>query len=60
MRSLAITEGSLLNYAQPALGAESREFYISPTTHLIATIEDLTAMLDYASEDIDDMDNDAG
>ena len=29
-------------------------------THFIATVEDLTDMLDYASEDIDDMDDDAG
>ena len=60
MRSLAITEGSLPNYAQPGLGTESREFYVPPTTHFIATVEDLTDMLDYASEDIDDMDDDAG
>lgn len=38
--------------------AESGEFYAAPTTHLIATVEDLTDMLDYASEDIDDMDDD--
>ena len=60
MRSLAITEESPPDFAQPGLGAESREFYVPPTTHFIATIEDLTDMLDYASEDIDEMDNDAG
>ena len=38
--------------------ADSREFCIPPTTHLIATVEDLTNMLDYASEDIDGMDDD--
>ena len=59
MRSLAITEGSLPNYAQPTLGAESGEFYVPPTTHFIATVKDLTDMLDYASEDIDSMDDDA-
>ena len=59
MQSLAITEGSLPNYAQPALGAESGEFYVPPTTHFIANVEDLTDMLDYASEDIEDMDDDA-
>ena len=31
-----------------------------PATHFIATVEDLTDMLDYASEDIDGMDDDAG
>ena len=51
---------ALQNYAQPGLGAESGEFYVPPTTHFIATIEDLTDMLDYGSEDIDGMDDDAG
>ena len=55
MRSVAITEGSLPNYAQPRLGAESGEFYIPPTTHFITTVEDLTDKLDYGSEDIDGM-----
>ena len=32
MQSLAITEVSLPNYAQPELGAESGEFYVPPTT----------------------------
>ena len=59
MRSLLITEEQRPNYAQPGLGAESREFY-PPTTHLIATVEDLTDMLDYGSEYIDGMDDDAG
>ena len=31
-----------------------------PTTHFIATVDDLTDMLDFGSEDIDDMDDDAG
>ena len=59
MRSLAIMEGSLPNYTKPKLGAESREFCVPPTTHFIATVKDLTDMLDYASEDIDGMDDDA-
>ena len=49
-----------MNYAQPVLGAENGEFYVPPTTYFIATVEDLTDMLDYASEDINDMDDDAG
>ena len=57
MRSLAITEESPPNYAQPRLGPESGEIYAPPTTPFIATIKDLTNMLDYASEDID-MDDD--
>ena len=31
-----------------------------PTTHLIATVDDLTDMLDFDYEDIDGMDDDAG
>ena len=60
MRSLIIIEWQRPNCAQPGLGAESGEFYILPTTHFIATIEDLTDMLDYDSEDIDGMEDDAG
>ena len=60
MRSLAIAEESLPNYPQPILGAESGEFYVPPTTHFIATVKDLTDMLDYDSENIDGMDDDAG
>ena len=60
MRSLAITKESLPNYAQHTLGAESGEFYVAPTSHFIDTVKDLTDMLDYASEDINGMDDDAG
>ena len=31
-----------------------------PTTHFIATVEDLTDVLDFDPEDIDGMDDDAG
>ena len=58
IQSFAITEVSPPNHTQLELGAESREFYVPPTTHLIATVEDLTDMLDYASEDINGMDDD--
>lgn len=60
IRSLAITERSLPNYAWPIPGAESGKYYVPPTTHFIATFEDLTDMLDYDSEDIDDIGDDAG
>ena len=60
LQSLVVTEEQCPNYAQPGLGAESGEFYVPPTTHFIATFEDLTNMLDYISEDIGGMDDDAG
>ena len=37
-----------------------KKFKIPPTTHFIATVDDLTDMLDFDSEDIDGMDNDVG
>ena len=46
------------NYAQPRLGAEGGEFYVPPTTHFIATVKDLTDMLDYGPEDNGGMDDD--
>ena len=36
------------------------EIRYPPTTHFIATVDDLTDMLDFDSEDIDGMDDDAG
>jgi len=59
MQSLAITGALPPSCMQLGLGAESGEFYTPPTTHLIATVQDLTNMLDYASEDINGMDDDA-
>ena len=58
MQSLAIAEILSPNYTQHRLGAEVGEFYTPPITHLISTVKDLTDMLDYAYEDIDDMDDD--
>ena len=40
--------------------ADDGEFRFPSFTHCIATIEDLPDMLDYDSEDIDGMDDDAG
>ncbi|MCS4559129.1 hypothetical protein L9G74_22165, partial [Shewanella sp. C32] len=43
-----------------AFRANFQGTYVRPTTHLIATVDDLTDMLDFDSEDIDGMDDDAG
>ena len=48
------------NSVRFGLGADDREFYFPPATHFIATVEDLTDMLDYGFEDIDGMDDDTG
>ena len=48
------------NYVRFELEADDGgEFRFPPTTHFIATVEDLTDTLDYDSEDIDGMDDDA-
>ena len=41
-------------------GADGKEIRSPPTTHLIATVNDLTDTLDFDSKDIDGMDDDAG
>ena len=48
------------NYIRFELEADDREFRSPPATHFIATVKDLTDMLDYVSDDIDGMDDDAG
>ena len=54
-----LSEGSQPNYIRFELEADDREFRLPPATHFIATVEDLTNMLDYSSEDVDSMDGDA-
>ena len=39
---------------------DDEEIQSPPTTHLVSTVDDLTDMLDFDSEDIDSMDDDAG
>ena len=47
------------NYVRFELEADDGEFRFPPATHFIATVEDLTDVLDYGSEHIDGMDDDA-
>jgi hypothetical protein len=60
LKTLSLAEDSQPNYSQFELEADDGEFRFPPTAHFIATVEDLTDMLDYDSEDIDGMDDDAG
>ena len=55
-----MAEDSQPNYIRFELGAGDGEFFSPPATHFIDTIMDLTDTLDYDSEDIDGMDDDAG
>ena len=48
------------NYVRQDWDADDEEIHRPPTTHLVATVDDLTDMLDFDSEDIDGMDDDAG
>ena len=47
------------NYVRLDWEVDDEELRCPPTTHLIATVDDLTDMLDFDSEDIDGMDDDA-
>ena len=60
LRSLSLSRDSWSNYVRLECEADDEEIHSPPTTHLIATVDDLTDMLDFDSEDIDGMDDDAG
>ena len=60
LKNLSLVGDSQPNYVRFKLEADDGDFRFPPTTHFIATVEDLTDVLDYGSEDIDGMDDDAG
>ena len=60
LKSLSLLGDSWPNYVRLEWEADDKEIRSPPTTHLIATVDDLTDMLDFGSEDIDGMDDDAG
>ena len=60
LKTLSLAGDSQPNYIRFELGVDDWEFRFPPTSHLIATVEGLTDMLDYGSKDIDSMDDDAG
>ena len=60
LRSLSLLGGSWPNYVRQDWDADDEEIRCPPTTHLVATVDDLTDMLEFDSEDIDGMDDDAG
>ena len=59
LKNLSLEEDSQPNYVRVELETDDEEFCFPPTTHFIATVDDLTDVLDYGSEDIDGMDDDA-
>ena len=60
LRSLSLSGDPWPNYVWLEWEADDVEIRSPPTTHLIAIVDDLTNMLDFGSEDIDGMDDDAG
>ena len=60
LRSLSLSGESWPNYVRQDCDADDEEIRCPPTTHLIATVDDSTEMLDFDFEDIDGMDDDAG
>ena len=60
LRSLSLSGDSWSNYVRLDWEADDEEIHSPPTTHLIATVDDLTDVLDFNSEDIYGMDDDAG
>ena len=59
LRPLSLSGDPWPNYVRLEWEADDEEIHSPPTTHLIATVDDLTDMLDFGSEDIDGMDDDA-
>ena len=60
LRSLSLSGGSWPNYVRLGWDADDKQIHSPPTTHLVATVDDLTDMLDFDFEDIDGMDDNAG
>ena len=60
LKSLSLSGGSGLNYVRLEWEAGNEGIRCPPTTHFIATIDDLTDVLDFDFEVIDGMDDDAG
>ena len=58
LKNLSLAGDSQSNYVWFELGADDGESCFPPATHSIATVEDLTDMLDYGSKDLDSIDDD--
>ena len=60
LKSLSLSGDPWPNYVRLEWEADDKEIHSPPTTHLIATVDDLIDISDLDSEDIDGMDDDAG
>ena len=59
LKSLSLSVEPWLDYGQEGWDADDEEIQRPPTTHFVANVDDLTDMLDFDSEDINGMDDDA-
>ena len=60
LKSLSLSGGPWPNCVRLEWEAYDEEIRSPPTIHLIATVDDLTDVLNFNSKDIDGMDDDAG
>ena len=60
LKSFSLSGDSWPNYVRREWEAGDKRIRCPPTTHFIATVDDLTDVLDFDSEDIDSIDDDAG
>ena len=59
LKNLSLEKDSQPNYVRFELEMDDEEYCFPPAAHFIATVDDLTDVLDYGSKDIDGMDDDA-
>ena len=60
LKSLSLSGDSWPNYVRLEWEAGDEGIRCPPTTHFIATVDDLTDVLDFDFEDIDGLDDDVG
>ena len=60
LKHLSLSGEPWPDYGQRGWTTDDDEIQSPPTTHFVANVDDLTDMLDFSSEDIDDMDDDVG
>src|SRR3954465_14967194 len=60
LKSLSLSGEPRLDYGLRGWDSDDEEIQSPPTTHLIATVDDLTDILDFGSEDFDGMDDEDG
>ena len=60
LKSLSLSGDSWPNYVRLEWEADDEGIRFPPTTYLVATVDDLTNMLNFDSKDLDGMEDDAG